>query len=185
MARMQASGYDKNLRLEILKSAMKAYRRKVDDDKKGEQPLYRRREWKKKERRKEKEIKRKNWYKKGGKESIMFISATPNSELRNLLQEEINKTSFKIKVIEKSGTKLIRHLQKNDPFKTKICRNKRECMVCSGSNPGACRDTGVSYRINCLANESEEGMECKFQYTRETGKNRHTRGKKHYVGLQK
>ena len=50
----------------------------------------------------------------------MFITATPNSELRRKLQAEISKTDIKIKVIEKSGKKVVRHLQRNNPFKEDI-----------------------------------------------------------------
>ena len=99
----------------------------------------------------------------------MFISATPNSRLKDLLQKEIDKTPYKIRVVEKSGTKLIKLLQKNDPFKTKTCRNREECMVCSGSKPGGCRDSGVTYRIDCLG--------CEGVYKGETGKNGFSRGK--------
>ena len=110
----------------------------------------------------------------------MFITSTPNSELKNRLQKEIDKTQFKIRVIEKSGTKLVVLLQKNDPFKRKTCRNQTECMVCSGSNPGACRDSGVTYQINCLGKNSDTPeTDCGAMYIGETGKNGFTRGKKH------
>ena len=45
-------------------------------------------------------------------------------------------------------------------------------MVCSGSKPGGCRDSGVTYRINCLG--------CKGVYKCEKGKNGFSRGKKHH-----
>ena len=80
-----------------------------------------------------------------------ILAATPQSELRNQIQEEIDKTQFKIKVIEKSGRKLIRHLQRNDPFKKKECRNNDECMICSGNT-----DTAGSKRT---CNERKERME--------------------------
>ena len=172
MARMQAAQYDQSFRLQVLKSALNAYKKKKECDAKGGTPFYRNRQWKRNERRREKEKKKKDWYKRGGKESVMFISATPNSRLKDLLQKEIDKTPYKIRVVEKSGTKLIKLLQKNDPFKTKTCRNREECMVCSGSKPGGCRDSGVTYRINCLG--------CKGVYKGETGKNGFSRGKKHH-----
>ena len=102
---------------------------------------------------------------------MLFIAATPNSVLKKRLQTEIEKTSFKIRVVEKSGTKLIRLVQRNDPFKKEGCRDKEHCMVCSGSSKKACRETGVTYKINCLG--------CKDVYTGETGKNGYTRGVKH------
>jgi len=169
---MQVSGYDHQFRLDILKSSMNAYDKMIELDKNNDVKLYRRREWKRNLRRREKDEKAKKWYMKGGYESVMFISATPNSELRKQMQNTINKSNMKIKVIEKSGKKLIKQLQRNDPFKTKICMDRNNCIVCSGPNPGSCRDTGISYKINCSGG-------CDFEYTGQTGMNAYTRGKKH------
>ena len=88
----------------------------------------------------------------------MFIAATPESELRNKMQEAINRKGGKIKVIEKSGTKIVRMLQRNDPFKTKECENQ-ECLICKGEKPGGCRESG--------------------KYTGQTSHNGFTRGGKH------
>ena len=114
---------------------------------------------------KEKDARRNKWYKKGGHDSVLFVAATPQSELRNQIQVEIDKTPFKIKVIEKSGRKLIRHLQRNDPFKKKECRSNDECMICSGTRP---RDTGVSYKISCSRPTSglvEDLGSCKYFFS--------------------
>ena len=171
MSRMQVSGYDHKFRLEILKSALNAHNKIKEADKEGKK-MYRKRVWRRNERRQEREDKRKKWYMRGGYKSVLFIAATPNSELRDKLQREINKTDIKIKVIEKSGTKIIRHLQRNDPFKEKICVDNDKCLVCSGMNPGGCRDTGISYKINCTE-------ECEYEYTGQTSTNGYTRGRKH------
>ena len=184
MARMEAAGYDKAFRFQVLRSAVSAYEKKLQMENTGTRPLYRKREWNRNERRREKEEKGKTWYRKGDKESVLFITATPNSELRERLQEEIDKSSFKIKVVEKSGTKVVRMLQKNDPFKTKECRDKERCMVCSGNNPGSCRDSGVTYRINCMGQHPEHQEEqCDSEYNGETGKNSYTRGNQHTTDL--
>ena len=67
-----------------------------------------------------------------------------------------------------------------DPFKTKTCRNRENCVVCSGSNPGGCRDSGVTYRINCLGDKLENPeSKCGGEYKGETGKNGFSRGSKH------
>ena len=55
-------------------------------------------------------------------------------------------------------------------------------MICSGTDPGACRDTGVSYKISCSRPTSglvKDLGSCNYQYTGQTGKNVYTRGKKH------
>ena len=94
------SGYDHSLRLEIVRSAIGAYDKMIEADEKQERPLYRKREWRRKERRKEKDAKRNKWHKKGGYSSVLFVAATPQSELRNKMQKEVDTTKFKIKVIE-------------------------------------------------------------------------------------
>ena len=177
IARMQASGYDHEFRLEVLKSAKAAYE-KIKQERRNEgTKMYRERTWNRNERRKRKEEKKKNWYKTGKYESVLFIQATPGSELRDKIQREILKNGVKIKVIEKSGTKLVRMLQRNDPFKAKECPAS-DCFVCRGENPGGCRDSGVTYRITCQG-------ECQYEYGGQTGQNTYTRGKKHLSDLEK
>ena len=171
MARMQASGYDHAFRLEVLKSALNANDEMKNMEDEGKQ-MHRERTWKRKERRKERDERKRNWYKTGNFESVLFIPATPDSELRNKLQEEMNKKDAKIKIIEKSGTKIVRLLQRNDPFKKKICSDANNCLVCSGGEPGGCRDSGVGYKIKCTG-------ECSYAYTGQTGQNAYTRGNAH------
>ena len=85
----------------MLRSAYAAHEKSKEDERRGIRPIYRARDWKRKERRKEKREKAKNWYKTGGKESVLFVTATPGSELKELLRKEIEKSKFKIKVVEK------------------------------------------------------------------------------------
>lgn len=172
MLRMQISGYDAGFRYEILMSAMKAYEIIKFEDQQGIKPMYRSKNWNKIERREEKEKKRKTWYTKGGYETVLFVPATPNSQLKNNMQKYINNTDIKIKVVEKSGIKLIRLLQKNDPFKSKKCE-KPDCLVCAFGEGGSCRSTSVSYKISCKNND------CEYEYTGQTGLNGYTRGLKH------
>ena len=78
MARMQSSGYDHGFRLEILKSALKAYETMKNNESEGRM-MYRERTWNRKERKKQKEERKKNWYSTGDVESVLFIPATPDS----------------------------------------------------------------------------------------------------------
>ena len=106
MKRMQYSGYNKQFRYEVLMSALNAFEKMKERDEKGEQPLYRAKEWRKSERRKEKEIKKKEWYKKGGYETVIFVPCTEDSRLLKKLQEDISRSQLKIKLIEKAGMTL-------------------------------------------------------------------------------
>ena len=79
--------------------------------------------------------------------------------------------------MERSGTKIVKLLQKNDPFKIKECE-KDDCMLCNTSKSGNCRSSGIVYEIAC------EG-ECPFTYRGQTSSNAYTRGLKHMEDYDK
>ena len=176
MMRLQYSGYNMKFRAEVTKSALTAYRRIVDKDKKGEQPLYRKKQWKRAERLKKRRAQKENWYKRGGYKSVIFVPATPHSKLRKRYEEEIKKTDLKIKVVETSGRTVKSIIQKSDPFKRAGCNNIEGCMVCEGGK-GQCRREGVTYEIKC--------SQCECIYVGETARNAHSRGKEHMAALKK
>ena len=72
MKKLQSSGYDVNVRLEILKSIKNGWNKIVKKSENGERPLHRSRGYKREERREEKENKQINWYK--GKDLKSFDS---------------------------------------------------------------------------------------------------------------
>ena len=80
MVKLKNSGYDKKYRIQVLDSAMKAFDKMKEDDKKNIKPLYRSRSWNNEERTKSKEIKKQNWWKVGSKtdfKSVFFVPPTP------------------------------------------------------------------------------------------------------------
>ena len=91
MRRMQASGYDKRFRYEVLKSAVNAYEKMNND---MNRPLYRGKESNTPLRRKVRKKEKQGWFKKGGCESVLFVQATPNSELKRRIQEEIDNNNI-------------------------------------------------------------------------------------------
>ena len=169
MRRMQASGYDERFRYEVLKSAINAYEKIATDP---GRPKYRGKETNTPRRRIERAKKRRNWFRAGGYESVMFIPATPNSELAKQMEEEIRNSNLNIKVVERPGIKVKRLLQKNDPIKSGVCGDNG-CFVCTTSNKGNCRKSGITYAITC---EGECGGDV---YSGETHGNGYTRGKEH------
>ena len=54
--------------------------------------------------------------------SVLFVQATPKSQLQKQYQKVINKHKLKIKVIEKAGTQVKHLIQKSDPFKPNKCQ---------------------------------------------------------------
>ena len=119
--RMQYSEYNKKFRYEVVDSAVKAYRARQEAELKGERPMHRLKGWRKDEREAEKSGKRDDWYKRGGDEAVIFVLATPGSQLRKKYQSEIRNQGYKIKVVEKTGTTLKEVLQKSNPFKQRRC----------------------------------------------------------------
>ena len=178
MLRMQCSGYDQALRYEIIKSAFNAYDKMKENEENEGIPMYRNKIYERNTRRKENEEKKRSWFKKGGYESVMFVTATKDSQLRKEMQTYIHENSMKIKVIEKSGTKVIRMLQKNDPFRKPQCE-KLDCFVCMTSQIGNCRSSGITYKIEC------EEENCPYIYHGQTSSNAYTRGLQHFADYTK
>ena len=99
-------------RREVIDSGVKAYRKMIENDKQNVIPLYRTREWKRNQREKMKRTKKEEWFKKGDYESVIFIPATPRAKLKKKMQERIDKTDLRIKVVEKTDNPLKRNLRK-------------------------------------------------------------------------
>ena len=74
MVKLKNSGYSANYRTQILKSALNAFEKMLEEDRNGTKPLYRNREWNRENRMKDKENKRNNWYKQGKESEINFTS---------------------------------------------------------------------------------------------------------------
>ena len=176
MLRLQYSGYDQRFRTEVVRSALKAYNHLVELDVSGEQPLYRPRDWRQLERAKERRGKRGTWYRKGGFDTVIFVPATPGSQLKNRYMREIKEAGFKIKVVEQSGVTLKRMLQRSDLFREKQCNNF-DCLVNSIGGKGSCRSTGVTYELICQV--------CHHKYIGKTSRSAYTCSKEHLRALEK
>ena len=172
--RMQYSGYSKKFRYEVVHSALKAYKTRKKADQEGERPLHRPKEWRKDEREQEKMGKKSNWYKRGGNEAVIFVPATPNSQLQKEYKKEIKRQGFQIKVVEKTGVAIKRLLQKSDPFKPRQCE-REDCPVCTTGGKGPCNRESVTYEIKCTG--------CNNVYVGETSRSAYTRGKEHSKSL--
>ena len=170
MLRLQYSGYNQKFRTRVVVSAMKAYKNICLQDANGVTPMYRSREWRQSQCSEEKSRKKETWYKRDGCDSVIFVPATPNSELKRRYDEQIRQAGFRMKVIEQSGTTLRKKLQRSNPFKDKRCR-RDDCMVCENEGKGSCRATGVTYEIAC--------KECKCKYVGETARSGYSRGTEH------
>ena len=64
---------------------------------------------------------RKDWYKEGGYDSVMFIPATPGSALRKSYDQIVGDEGLKIRVVEKAGISLRKKHKISNPFKPNTC----------------------------------------------------------------
>ena len=174
MMRLQFSGHDARFRMEIVKSALKAYDNIKKLDACVKKPMYRTRQWRQVDRAEEKRKKRDNWYKKGGYESVIFVPAKPRSALKQRYEEEVNYVGLNIKIMEQSGVTLKQRLQRSNPFKGKRCQ-RQECLVCQSNGKAECGAIGVTYELVC--------QKCKHIYIGETSRSAYSRGKEHLHSL--
>ena len=176
MLRMQYSGHKRRFRTQIIKSAMNAYNQIKDKDKARERPMYRKKEWKRKERRKGKRDQQRDWYKRGGYDTVVFVPCTPRSTLKQTYENIIRNTNIKMKVIEKRGQTLKDKLVNINRLKEKQCNDVENCLVCKTGNTGKCRTENITYKLTC--------DQCKDAYIGETSRNAYIRGKEHALQLQ-
>ena len=101
---------------------------------------------------------------------MIFVPATPGSQLKNHYIEEIEGAGFKIKVVKQSGVTLKLMLQRSDPFREKECKNTN-CLVCSTGRKGPCRSTSITYELVCQL--------CCQKHSGETSRGAYTRRKEH------
>ena len=84
----------------MVRSALHAFDRMLEKDNDGEVPLYMPRGWNEVERAKGRRAKKGEWFKRGdqGSESVVFVPATPGSELRRRYQKVIEDSKVLIAV---------------------------------------------------------------------------------------
>ena len=181
MKKLHTSGYDQNYRIEILKSILTGWKNILKKAETGERPLHRSKEFEKQERKSVKDSKKLNWFKErdgNAFDSVIMIPATPQGELKQIIQAKAKEANLKIKVVEKSGAKLGAYLQKYDKTKSKNLCQEKNCMICQHStkNNRKCRTPSLVYKISCIECE-KSGVTA--NYYGESSFNGYTRGVQH------
>ena len=120
--------------------------------------------------------KKTDWISKGGYDTVMFVPATPRSELADLWRKVLEKFGgpFKVKVVEEGGKPIKSEFQKSNPRK-KIGCEAGDCLACfTGRGVGGdCRRPNIGYEVKC--NECEKNV----LYVGETSKSMYVRGLGH------
>ena len=187
MARLKIAGYNQQFRVGVLRQAVARYNGMVQAHRAGKQPMYRSKHWVKENR----NVagpgagggKRKNtdWVSKGGYDTVMFVPATPRSELADLWKKDLEKFGepFKVKVVEDGGKTIKSEFQKSNPRK-KIGCEERDCLACINGRGvgGDCRRPNIGYEVKC--------GECAMSvlYIGETSKSMYVRGLGHIRDYQ-
>ena len=177
MKKMQYSGYQQPMRFDVAKSATSAYKTIKDNEANDIRPINRPKNWNRAERERQKQKKRREWYKQGGFDSVLFLPSTPQGKLKHMCEDAIKKSGMRIKVVERTGRTLKSQLQTSNPFKEGGC-GRADCFICTTTRKGNCQSEGITYRIECL------GENCrKKRYKGETAGNGYKRGYKHLSDL--
>ena len=189
MIKLKSSGYDQKFRTEILNSALKAFQKMVDEDRKGVKPMYRDRFWHSDERREAKQSKKLKWYNKDGNskfKSVLFVPPTPGMCLVKELQkreEELSRfDEERIKFVESGGVKVEEMITQKNPFKKEKC-GENNCPLCkSGTRLKAfCNTNNVGYRWTC---DNCRDKDLKRVYEGESSRSARIRAKEHIYGLK-
>ena len=215
--RLFRSGYCHSQVREIIISGLVGYERKVARAARDKVPLHRPAAITLKTRLHKKLTQRENWFKGKKKNhesknknqnknikkkedfvppivSVMFVQQTPNSQLLQQLRQTESKimavTGDRVKLVERSGTKLRHMLVSSDPWRNTKCSDKK-CLVCTNplNTNFLCRKRNVSYKTYCLKCAEEAGIDqksiksninenIKF-YFGETFRDANTRGAEH------
>ena len=118
----------------------------------------------------------------------MFIEAAPGDQLLKLIRQTEEQFMIaedqRIKIVSKSGTKLVHLLERKDPF-AKNC-DPKDCPPCASLEPeqnilSKCMTNNVCYEVKC---KTCEQLGKYRTYTGETCRNLHVRSKEHLKGLE-
>ena len=164
--RMQYSGYTKDERLQVYKRAKGRYLKMLQEHQDSKTPLYRSKHWKKDERYDEKLRKKREWYKQGGFDSVMFVDATPGGELMKTFETIIREVKLPIRIVERSGNSMKEMVVRSNPFKREICR----CEICQLNGKGEvnCKTRELVYELTCAG--MKNGKVCGEKYIGETSR---------------
>ena len=193
--RMKESGYDAATRLKVLQDGLQGYQKQVDREESGTCPLYRPKGYNQESHRKKKALRRVAWYRPHN--TVVFIPPTPNSELKKELQAVADKAEeeggFKIRLVERAGTKLQHLLPGMD--NQAPCQEPK-CFLHQSGGKGDHRAESVVYRGDCMtclesgpsSAPDKDGNITQVQerkpgtraaYIGESGRNALTRGEQH------
>ena len=185
MRRLKNGGYGARYRTEVLKTGLKGYRKMVSVQEAGGRRVNRADSDSSKARKEKKVLIKSIWHRRNGHSTVMFVPATPGSELADMIraQEEKNNQgrSWRVKIVERAGRTVKTFLQKSDPTPTQHCSNNN-CMLCRTGTYGACSRENITYMITCGHQDCGKDRD---QYCGESSNRASIRAGQHQAALDK
>ena len=148
--KLMLSGWDAGARYDFIMAGLTGYHKQLERADAGICPLYRPWDWDREARDRKKLLTKTSWYRP--RDAVMFVPATPNSELRNKIQSVVdNKTQelkMSLRVVETSGKKVKHSLVNLDL--TGCFYGPERCQACKSGLKGSSHTrSGVQYYITC------------------------------------
>ena len=107
-----------------------------------------------------------------------MVHATPQGDLKNIIQNEAKAAKLRVKIVERAGPKLSSYLKRFDQTQKKGPCKEKDCLICQNteSKTRKCRIPSIVYKVTCLECEKQN---VKANYYGETSFNGYTRGIQH------
>ena len=85
---------------------------------------------------------------------VLFVPYTENSELAKRIRLKLKQledlSSLRVRVVERTGEKLVDTIHKSNPWKASDCK-REECKFCKDEKLiGKCKEIGIVYEIECM-----------------------------------
>ena len=94
---------------------------------------------------------------------IFFVPHTESSELAKRIREKLRSfeelSSIRVKLVERTGEKIVDILHKSNPWEATHC-GREDCMYCGSRNEklvGKCKKRNIVYETECLLCKGEMG----------------------------
>ena len=111
--------------------------------------------------------------------TVLFVEQTPGGELANIFREKEKElsliTGFRVKIVERNGTRANQLLHKPNPWSNARCQNAK-CYPCENGDISDCSKRNLVYISSCIpCRKAEKPM----YYVGETSRTSRERGAEH------
>ena len=115
-------------------------------------------------------------YRKGGFDTVIFVPATPGSQLKWPVHRRNKRSGFQDHSGRASRCDPQEDVAKVRPIQRKKKCNNINCLVCNTGGKGPCRSVSVTYELICQL--------CRHKYTGKTSRSAYALGKEHLRALE-